>query len=145
MDRLYDHGRNLFARGELHWRAKGGSIFAAMLVDGDYQPDTATHRYLSDIPVQSRRGTNGGTDRLTAPPLTLYDPVAGVCDADDVMFTAVPSGPALPYVVIFADGGADELSPLVALLDSVQGMPFVPSGGDVEIVFSNGANRVFKL
>lgn len=145
-DRLYDNGRNLFARGELHWRAQAGSIVCAFLVDATYIPDTAKHEYLSDIPIEARHGNGGSGERIDAPTLTLFDPKAGVCDAEDVTFSRIPTGTArLDYLVLFADAGSDDSSPLIAVIESARGLPFTPHNADVEIVWSNAQNRIFKL
>lgn len=143
-DWLYDGGRNRFARGEILWRAEGGSIVCAFLVDGSYGPDRR-HEFLSDIPPEARRGNRGGMDRRDAPPLTLFEPVAGVCDAEDLPFVEVPAGPPLIHAVLFMDLGSDDESPLIAVVDSVRGFPYLSSEADVTVVWSNGPNRIFKL
>jgi len=34
---------------------------------------------------------------------------------------------------------------LIAYIDTATGLPFTPSGGDIEVVWDAGANRIFKL
>ena len=144
---LYDKGRNKFARGEILWKATGGSTIKAFLVDAaSYTADLATHEFLSDVPSAARKGNSGGSTRADAPQLTLLDPVAGVCDANDIVFTAVPTGAALEYLLIFRDDGvADASSPLIALLDIATGLPVTPNGADINVAWDAGANKIFKL
>lgn len=146
-DRMYDHGRNAFARGELAWRANGGSVFRAVFVDPQrYRPDTERHRFLSDIPDAARCGHAGSPLRLYSPRLALRDPVAGVCDAEDTVFLAVPPGTDLGLVVVFADDGhSDATSPLVLVTEPRGDRPMVGDGGDVEVAWDDGPNKVFKL
>src|SRR4030067_804440 len=113
MNALYDKGRNKFARGEISWKAAGGATIRVFLVDAAlYTADIANHEFLSDVPMAARKGNAGGDTRADAPQLTLIDPAAGVCDADDIIFTAVPAGPALEYLLLLrAEGVADASSP----------------------------------
>lgn len=143
---LYDLGRNKFARGEILWKASAGSTIRAFLVDSaSYTPNLATHEFLSDVP-SGRVGNNGNTTRTDAPQLTLLDPSAGVCDANDITFTAVPNGGPYEYILIFRDDGvADASSPLIALIDSATGLPVTTNGGNVDVAWDNGANKIFKL
>lgn len=147
MSALYDKGRNKFAKGEILWKAAGGSTIKAFLIDAaSYTVDLAVHEFLSDVPAGARKGNTGGQTRVDAPALTLIDPVAGVCDANDITFTAIPAGAALEYLLIFRDdGAADASSPLIALIDTATGLPITPNGADITVAFDNGTNKIFKL
>ena len=144
---LYDKGRNAFAKGDILWTATGGSTIRALLVDAaGYTPDLAADEFLSAIPAGARVGNGGAQARAGAPALTLLDPVAGVCDANDITFSAVPAGGALEYIVIFRDDGvADASSPLIALIDTATGLPVTPGGGNITVAWDDGANKIFKL
>ncbi len=144
---LYDKGRNKFARGELVWKAAGGSSIKIFLVDSAlYTIDLVLHEFLSDVPAGARKGNSGGSTRADAPQLTLIDPAAGVCDANDSAFTAVPAGAALEYLLIFRDDGvADASSPLVGIEDTATGLPVTPNGADINVLWDNGPNKIFKL
>lgn len=144
---LYDNGRNRFARGDLQWKATGGHTIRCFLVrSSGYTPDLVNHEFISDVPTGARVGNNGNTARANAPQLTLLDPSAGVCDANDITFTAVPSGAACQYLVIFRDdGSADASSPLIAFIDTATGLPVTPNGANINIEWDNGANKIFKL
>lgn len=144
---LYDYGRNEFTKGNISWKAAGGSTIKTFLIDSaTYTPDLAAHQFLSSVPAGARKGNTGGNTRADAPALTLADPVAGVCDASDIVFTAIPAGAALEYILLFRDDGvADASSPLIALIDTATGLPITPNGADITISWDNGANRIFKL
>lgn len=144
---LYDFGRNEFARAGIAWKASGGDTIRCFLVDSaSYTPDLNNHDYLDDVPSGARKGNNGGNTRADAPAITLSDPSAGVCDGGDITFTSVPTGGALEYLLIFMDDGvADSSSPLIALIDTATGLPVTPNGGDINVQWDNGANKIFKL
>ncbi len=142
---LYDKGRNKFATGELHWKASGGDTFRVCLLKDDYIPALDTHEFFSDLGTNVV-GNSGGSTRADCPALTLLDPSAGVCDAEDVTLTAVPGAAGqCDYICIFKDTGVDATSPLVALIDTATGLPVTPNGGDITVQWDNGANKIFKL
>ncbi len=144
---LYDKGRNKFARGDINWKATAGDTIRCFLVDSaGYTPDSAAHEFISDVPTSARKGNSGNSGRADAPQLTLLDPSAGVCDANDITFTVVPAGGALEYLVLFKDDAvADTSSPLIACIDTATGLPVTPNGGDINVAWSEGSNKIFKL
>ena len=144
---LYDFGRNEFAKGSIHWKSSGGDTIRAFLVDAlSYTANSAVHDYLDDVPTNSRFGNSGLSARTQAPQITLIDPSAGVCDGNDITFTTVPAGNALEYILIFKDdGAADSSSPLIALIDTATGLQVTPNGGDINVAWDNGSNKIFKL
>ena len=70
---------------------------------------------------------------------------AGVFDADDAVFLAVPAGSALEGVVIYKDTGVAGTSPLLHYIDDITGFPLATNGGDITIAWSNGAYKIFSL
>jgi len=141
---LYNKGRQGFLEGTMGW---GTDTIKCFLVDSaTYTPALATHQFLSDVPVGSRKGNSGGSTRADAPVLGTKTTTDGVADAGDVTFTTVPAGGALEYILIFKDDGiADASSRLIALVDTATGLPITPNGGDIILQWDNGANRIFKL
>lgn len=131
---LYDKGREAFATGGINWT---GDTIKAVLVDtGAYTVNLATHQFLSDIPSGARIATSAALGTKTA--------TAGVCDAADVTHPAV-SGASVEAVVLIKDTGSAATSPLIAYIDTATGLPVSPNGGDINIVWDNGANKIFKL
>ena len=131
---LYDKGRQKFLEGSLVWLTDNIKI---VLVDnGQYTVNLATHEFLSDIASGARTATSGNFASKTS--------TAGVADAADITFTAV-TGVQSESLVIYKDTGTASTSPLIAYIDTATGLPVTPNGGDINVVFDNGANRIFKL
>lgn len=132
---LYDKGRNKFLRGEIAWKS-GGDSFRAYLIDAaDYTKDLANDEFLSDIPEAAR---------VAYVALTPADPVAGVADAGDITFLAVTGDQSEAIAIVKWTGDA-ATSPLIAYIDSATGLPVSPNGGDIQITWDSGANKIFKL
>ncbi len=133
---LYDSGRNAFARGDILWKAAGGSTIKVILVDTAlYTVNLSTHANLSDVAAGARVATAT---------LTLIDPTAGVCDANDVNYGNV-TGASAEALVIYKDTGVEATSTLIAYIDTATGLPVTPGGGPISITWDNGANKIFKL
>lgn len=129
---LYDKGREGFLDGSIDWDTDDVRI---ALVTNGYTPNLSTHTFVSDL------GANI-VSRSSA--LAGKSVTAGVADANDVVFTAL-TGSAVQYIVVYKFNAADGAARLIALFDTVTGMPFTPSGGDVTIAWDNGSNKIFKL
>lgn len=137
---LYDKGREKFlgpATNQINWT---NDTIKVVLVSSSYVPNIATHEF-----VQGTISTHTAT--ITAQTLGTKTVTDGVADAADVTFSAVTANRVWDYVAIFKDTGAQFNSPLIALLDSgsATGMPLTSSGGDINIVWANTSNRIFKL
>lgn len=131
---LYDKGREGLLDGSIDWDT---DAIKAVLVDtGAYTVNLSTHTFLSDIAVGARIATsaNLGTKTVTS----------GVADAADVSFTAV-TGASVEAIVLYKDTGSAATSRLIAYIDTATGLPVTPNGGDINIAWDNGANRIFKL
>ena len=131
---LYDKGREAFLTGGINW--SGDSIKAVLVDTGAYTVNLATHQFLSDIAAGARVATSANLGSKTV--------AAGVADAADSLFTAV-SGPSVEAVVLYKDTGTAGTSPLIAYIDTASGLPVTPNGGDITVVWDNGANKIFKL
>jgi hypothetical protein len=135
---LYDKARNGFLKGDIHWKS-GGDTFRVYLVDlqggTGYTPNQATDEFLSVIPAAAR---------VAYVALAPADPVAGVADAPDVTFLAV-TGNECEALVIVKWVTSDADSPLIAYIDTATGLPIIPNGGDIQVVWDAGANKIFKL
>lgn len=72
---------------------------------------------------------------------------SGIADADDSTLVGVgSSGSATAhYVVLINETGASQTSLVGAVIDTATGLPFLPNGGDVQIVWDSGTNKIFKL
>lgn len=135
---LYDKGREKFlgpAVGQINWI---NDDYKVVLVDEAlYTVDLVAHEFLSDIPVGARIST---TPNLTGKTIGA----GGVADANDAVFTAV-GGASSEAIAIYQDTGNPATSPLVLFDNVASGLPLVPSGSDVTVVWDSGPDRIFKL
>jgi hypothetical protein len=81
----------------------------------------------------------------TSANLTTKTTTGGVFDADDVTFTAVATGSTVTQMVLYQDTGVAGTSRLIALFDTVTGLPIPTNGGDLLVSWSNGASKIFSL
>lgn len=133
---LYDLGRQKFLDADIDWSADTIKITLVR----SYTPNTSTHEFLSDV-----TGGGGGTIVSTTAALSSKTSTAGVADAADSVFTAVAAGAACAHLVIYKDTGTASTSALIAVIDTATGLPVTPNGADINLVFDNGANKIFKL
>jgi hypothetical protein len=112
----------------------------AMLVRGyTLGANIDTHQFESDVTGA------GGTIVSSTAAFASKTVALGVADAADTVFSAVASGAACPYVIIKKHTGTASTSNLIVYIDTATGLPVTPNGGDINLVFDNGANRIFKL
>ena len=140
---LYAYGRRQFAEGAIHWKSSGGDTIKATLIDAaDYTVNLATHQYMNTdtVPAASKVGNPVA--------LTLLDPVDGVCDANNAVFSAV-TGDQFEAIIIWKDGGGGGTTAsgttdiLLAYIDGFTAT--TPNGGDINVNWDDGANKIFKL
>lgn len=114
----------------------GTDTIKVVLVDtDDYTPNLTTDTSLANIPAGARVATGTLANQAWA---------GAVFDASDLTFTAV-TGDEAEALVIYKDTGTEATSLLIAIFDTVTGLPVTPNGGDIQIVWDNGANKIFKL
>jgi hypothetical protein len=131
---LFDSGRQGFLTGTVDWDT---NTFALYLIDhGTDTPNVSTDDNVDDLLVGARIGPKGT--------MTASAPGGGVADATDVTLATV-SGASAESINIFKDSGVESTSTLVAFIDTATGLPVTPNGGNINIVWDNGANRIFKL
>ena len=131
---LYDKARQRFLEAQINWMT---DTIKVLLVDtGAYTPQVGIHEYLSDIPSSARIA---GPVTLTAKATT-----GGAADAADVTFPSV-SGASIEAIIIYRDTGTEATSPLIAIIDTATGLPITPNGGDIIVVWDNGANKIFRV
>lgn len=130
---LYDLGRKKFADGDIDWLVDDIKV---ALVDATYVRNLATDEFLDDIA--------GGDIVATSSNLAGKTSTAGVCDADDKTIATVTGNP-VTQLVIYKDTGVAATSPLIGNIDAATNLPKTPDGTDIDIVWDNGANRIFKL
>lgn len=125
---LYDKGREGFLDGSIDWDTDN---IKGAIVTSTYTPAQATDTFVS-TPAANIVARTGN---LTAKTVT-----AGVANGTIPLMTAV-TGAACIYFILYKDTGADGTSRLIAAYD----ISYTPSGNDLQIAFSTGANKAFKL
>lgn len=131
---LFGLGREGFLDGSIDWDTDNIKM---LLVDtGAYTVNLTTHKFHSDVAGAAIIATSGN---LASKTVTL-----GVADAADVTFTSV-TGVSSEALIIYKDTGVSGTSRLIAYIDTGTGLPITPNGGDITVVFDNGANKIFQL
>ncbi len=133
---LYDSARQAFLDADIDWSA---DTIKVALVSG-YTPNTASHDHLDDV-----TGGGGGTIAATSSALSSKTSTGGVADATDITFTAVAAGPSCAHLVIYKDTGSAATSPLIAVIDSATNLPVTPNGGDINVAWDSGSNKIFRI
>lgn len=131
---LFDSARSQFLQADLDL---DDSILVIGVDHTDITPNVATHDFLDDITGAGRVGSWG--------PLASKTFTAGVFDAADVTATSV-SGDQFESLVGYDNTpGTEATKDLIFFIDTATGLAFTPSGGDIQIVWDSGTNRIFKL
>lgn len=115
-------------------------VVAAILVDAADYTYSASHEFLSDVPSGARVSTTADLSNRTY--------TSGVLDADDTTFSAVSGDQSENIIIVVkpASGANDSNTRLVAFLDTgITGSPVTPNGGDINLAFDGGANKIFAL
>lgn len=131
---LYDPGRQAFLEGSINWLT---DTIKVQLLDTANYTVASTHQFLSQVSTAAWVGA--------AQTLTAKDATYGVAAAANVTVSAL-SGPTVEAILIYKESTAgSSASPLVAYIDTASGLPVTPNGGDININWSTGVNKVFKL
>lgn len=136
---LTNTGREGFLVASYGWKA--GSVPATWTpyIVGSMGNVAADIVFLSDITsaVWRARGTY----------LVTKTTASGIADAADTVVAAVGSAGSATavYIILVNETGASQTSLVGAVMDVATGLPFLPNGGDIQIVFDSGANLIFKL
>ncbi len=138
---LYDLARQSFLSQSpaIDWDTDNIKVILAR-ISGGYTANLVTDQFVG----------NGTTPIATAniisrsPNLASKTVALGVADAAGTTFTAV-SGAASGALVIFKDTASDATCPLICYIDTATGLPVTPNGGDINVAWNTGTNRIFKL
>jgi hypothetical protein len=131
---LYDLARQAFLDGDLDWSANDIKVY---LIDtADYTVNLATDQFASIIAGAAKVATSANLAGKTV--------TNGVADANDITFTSVTGDPC-EALVIWQDTGNQATSRLIAYIDTATGLPVTPNGNNIDVIWDNGANKIFKL
>lgn len=129
MSALYDPARQGFLQGDIDWLTDDIRV---ILVDSADYTFSATHTALASVPVGARVAVSGSLTGKTA--------TAGVADADDVSIPGV-TGDSIEALVLYRPAAAGD-GTLIAYID---GLSLTPNGGNINVTWDNGPNKIFKL
>lgn len=111
-------------------------VLKVQLVDITDYTWSDTHEFLTDVPVAARVGTAVTLGNVTR--------TGGVMDADNVTFTAV-TGDEAEALVIYQDTGVEATSRLMAYIDDATGLPVIPNGGNIDVIWDSGPLKIFAI
>lgn len=131
---MFAKGREAFLRGEIAYAS--ANIKFVFVDHADDTPVVATDDNLDDIGAAARVATSANVAGKTT--------TDGVADHDDTTVSAVAGDP-FESIVWYEDTGTESTSQLFLYVDVATGLPFTPSGGDIQVQIDSGANRLFKL
>ena len=131
---LYTIAKEKFLGGDLAWDTDD---IRCCLVRG--YTFNAAHTTIASVTGAS------GTIVASSGAFTNKTLTGGVADADDVTFTAVAAGAAIPAVVIYREGASDSARDLIAYMDTGTGLPVTPNGTDITVAWDAGASKIFKI
>jgi hypothetical protein len=136
---LTNTGREGFLVASQGWKA--GSVPGTWVpyIVGSMAAVPADIVFLSDININAWRAR--GTY------LTTKTTASGIADADDTTLVGVGSAGSATavYIILVNETNASQTSLVGAVIDTATGLPFLPNGGDVQVVWDSGANKIFKL
>jgi hypothetical protein len=133
---LYDVGRQNFLEADIDWLAN--DIKVVSYDESDDPVDLVNDDALDDILAAAREFTSGNLASKTSS--------LGVADAADLTpaFTSA-SGDIFDSITLYYDSGVASTSLLICNIDTATGLPLTPDGGNIDITWSSGANKIFKL
>lgn len=131
---LYDRGREGFLAGDIDWDAD--NIKIVLIDEDDDVPDLANDEDLADRVAGARVATSGNLASKTT--------TDGVADSANVTLSSV-TGDESESIDGYQDSGVEATSLLIFNIDTATGLPITPNGGDINVNWDDGANRIFKL
>jgi hypothetical protein len=129
---LYSKAKEAFLNASINMVANTVTI---ALVDTGVYTYSASHQYRNEV---------SNSAIISSTSLSNKTVTSGVFDADDATFTSV-TGANCEALLIFQDTGVQSTSRLIAYIDSATGLPILPNGGDITVVFSSGSSKIFAL
>ena len=135
---LFPSARAGYLGGSQSWVAASVPGTVVPYIIGSWAVDQ-TKVFLSDIPIAVWRARGTYLVNKTV--------ASGIADADDTTIAAVGSaGSATAVAIILVnETNASNTSLLIGYIDTATGIPFLPNGADVPVVFDSGQNRIFAL
>ena len=114
------------------------NIAVVSIDEADDVPDLALDEDLADILAAAREFVSGNLATKTS--------TAGTADAADLVpaFTGA-TGDQFESITLHFATGTDATALLICNIDTATGLPLTPDGGNIDITWSGGADRIFTL
>jgi len=110
----------------------------AILFDTGLDAYDAANEFVSDLvagAIVKRTAAGAGSKTFTN----------GIFDAADITFSAV-TGATCEAILLYVYNASDTAARLIAFIDTgVTGLPVTPNGGDINVAWDAGANKIFAL
>lgn len=133
---LYSKAKEAFLSGNID--LINDNLKVLLIDTNDYTPNFTTDEFKSTIDAAV------GAEISVTGNMSSKDVTGGVFDAADTIFLAV-SGDISEAVIIYQDTGTPATSRLIAYIDTATGLPVTPNGGNINILWDNGVNKIFAL
>ena len=133
---LYGLGRQGLLEGTIPWVS--ANFRAVSYDESDDALNIDTDDNLDDILPAARE--------FETPNFASKTATDGIADAADIApaFTSA-SGDQFDSITIFEETGTESTSQLLANIDTATGLPLTPDGGNIDITWSNGTNKIFTI
>ncbi len=133
---FYDLGRQAVIEGGIAFLSANMKITS--IDETDDVPILATDEFLDAIGAGAREFQSGNLASKTT--------AAGVYDAANLApaFTGA-AGDQFESITLYRDSGAAATSELLLNIDTASGLPLSPDGGNIDITWSDGGNRIAKI
>ena len=144
---LYDIAKHEFLTGQTNWEE---DAFKVVLVDDSYVLDAQNHESYEDIEDH----IIGGSDLVQDLINTTTQGKDGVAYANNVTFPEVPqvdsrdnTNYSVAGIIIYKQVSSTDPSKnkLVAFIGNIDNLPLATNGGDIEVIWDAGTNKVFTL
>lgn len=131
---LYNRAREGFLVGDISWR---DSTINAVLVKSSYVFNINDRFYTA---IETHH------ENCIPEEITGKSWVNGIADGNDIIYSGIASGNDYNAIVIYQDTGNVATSRLIAYIDQAGlTLPVSATGADISIVWSNDANRIFRI
>lgn len=130
---IYPKAKEAFLSGQIVMTTD--TIKAVLIDTTDYTYSDAD-QFLSSIPAAAIEETSAALDGKTI--------TNGVFDANDITFVAA-SGDPCEAIILYKDTGDAASSSLIAYIDTATGLPVILNSGDINVQWSEDADKIFAL
>lgn len=128
MSAIYPKAKTKFMKADLDLDLATLTAYAVDLADYTY---SATHEFLSDVPVGAR------VSSVALASVTIGVVGDAVVDCADFTFPSV-TGDQFEAVIIADNTGTDGTSSLVAFIDNAGALSFTPAGNNIDVTVAAG-------